>query len=93
MDSDNYAPKEYFDEWINYMQKNGPFTDRDCFLPGRLLTTKFDFRDFSYYPIDRHNYKQAYAQRDGDALFNTGNFIIPRLLHRNACGPKNDFED
>jgi hypothetical protein len=81
MDSDNFAPISYFDAWAKFLANREP-NRLECFFPSKALpSTYLNYSEFIGTPITQENYKHMWKIPRGDAMFNTGNYIIPKDLY------------
>jgi glycosyltransferase involved in cell wall biosynthesis len=80
MDSDNFAPVSYFDAWAKLLNGRIPNKESECFFPSKALPA-LNYTHFIGTPITKDNYKAIWRLRQADAMFNTGNYIVPRDLY------------
>jgi hypothetical protein len=82
MDSDNYAPKEYFDAWYAYVGLHG-YDSRGIYSPSRTLPQPnhpgHNFTALANARITKDNMKHMYQSHGFCAgLFNIGNYIVKK---------------
>lgn len=77
IDSDNFAPLKYFEEWGKYIEKNG-IDNSVIYSPSKTTKQKnhngFDFINVSGVMIDSSNFKKYF--KINDVFFNLGNYIF-----------------
>jgi hypothetical protein len=82
MDSDNFAPIEYFEAWEKYVNING-INSSTIYSPSRTIPQKnhngFDYRILNNTIINSENYKKVY--KINDVIFNTGNYICNKQFY------------
>jgi hypothetical protein len=87
IDSDNFAPNEYFEAWGKYIQKNG-LQLNTIYSPSKTIPQEkhpgFDYREFINLNISFTKAKNLYqTTRYGPSLLNTGNFILHKSMYSN----------
>ena len=80
MDSDNFAPVSYFEAWAKFLNGRQPNKEAECFLPSKGLPA-LNYCHFIGNTITWDNYKSFWSVRQADAMYNTGNYIVPRDLY------------
>jgi hypothetical protein len=84
IDSDNFAPIEYFEAWKNYIEQNG-LDSNTIYAPSRTFKENnydgFDYSHFLNIEININNVKDIYSKISGNGLLNTGNFILNKNLY------------
>jgi glycosyltransferase involved in cell wall biosynthesis len=87
IDSDNFAPIEYFEAWKNYVEQNG-FILNAIYSPSKTIPQEkhsgFDYREFINQNISFFKAQELYkTTKYGPSLFNTGNFILHKSMYTN----------
>jgi hypothetical protein len=85
MDSDNFAPIEYFDAWAAYLRGAEPDTNT-IYSPCRTIPQAnhggFDYRQFGGIYINKDNYKYYWKNIPiAGCLYNTGNYIVSKTMY------------
>jgi glycosyltransferase involved in cell wall biosynthesis len=85
MDSDNFAPAEYFTTVKNYIAKNAPA--KESILAPTWAQPQFDYRHLSGHIMQRSTFHTIRAiearvkpQHNIDCIINTGNYVINKHL-------------
>lgn len=92
IDSDNFAPIEYFEAWLTYIKNNG-FDDKTVYCPEKLYEHKnsnfvrFDFTCWRGQQITKENIKELFYKNNMGILLNTGNYIFSKDVYLKALTP------
>ena len=87
IDSDNFAPQDYFEAWRSYISINGadPFT---VYCPEHTITTHgghcLNYKNLTNTVIDNTNIKSLLNVPNVECVINTGNYIVNRLHYLSA---------
>ena len=96
IDSDNFAPIEYFEAWVKYIEKNG-LQQNYIYSASKTIPQEkhpgFDYREFINTNITLYKAKEIYTNtRFGPSLLNTGNFILHKSLYTNYEPTQEDIQ-
>uniref|UniRef100_A0A6C0K2D2 Methyltransferase FkbM domain-containing protein n=1 Tax=viral metagenome TaxID=1070528 RepID=A0A6C0K2D2_9ZZZZ len=94
IDSDNFAPIPYFEQWIQFIQNN-PLAPHTVYAPSRTIPTKghngFDYRSFIGKQLTKSTYNALKSDNWMECVINTGNYIVNRDFYLQSFDP--DYSD
>lgn len=89
IDSDNFAEKSYFEAWYKYIEAN-PIQSNIIYAPSFTIPQKnhsgFDYRHLMDETITLEKAFGILGKRNGEAMMNTGNYIINKEMYMRANG-------
>lgn len=90
IDSDNFAPVSYFEQWIQFIQTN-PLAPQTVYAPSRTIPTKghngFDYRSFIGQQLTKSTYNTLKSNTWMECVINTGNYIVNREFYLQSLDP------
>lgn len=94
MDSDNYAPIEYFEAFYKYINQNG-LNNKYIYSPSKTLPEgNFDFRFMLNHKVNFKNIKEFWSIHNFGAFINLGNYIFHKKEYlENLNNKEFEFED
>lgn len=90
MDSDNFAPYEYFDVWYKYISEN-ELSAKTIYCPDKTIPqtnhSGFDYTHIDF--VNAHNFKNL---KNISTMLNTGNYIVNKHVYPNTDIIGSEFE-